>query len=225
MKLAVPDIISNSYFPAAAAIELGFFREEGLDVSLELIFPVDKAYAALRDGAVDFVGGSAHSALAAFPEWRGVKLLCAQGARHVLVSGHARRSESAARRYFRGQGQEHRCGALGRHGASPFAARSGNRFCARRCQNRTGAGRSRGGRQFRRHRGQSAGRAKDRRFLGQRHGRGSCGAPWRGHCGAGRAARRWAQIVLQLYDGLHRHDGCADRARPPMWRPPPCAPS
>ena len=33
---------------------------------------------ALRDGAVDFVGGSAHSALAAFPEWQGVKLLCAQ---------------------------------------------------------------------------------------------------------------------------------------------------
>src|SRR6266853_1694759 len=79
MKLAVPDIISNSYFPAVAAIELGFFHAEGLDVSLELIFPVDKAYAALRDGAVDFVGGSAHSALAAFPEWRGVKLLCAQG--------------------------------------------------------------------------------------------------------------------------------------------------
>ena len=78
MKIAVPDLISNSYFPAAAAVELAFFKQEGLDVSLELIFPVDQAYAALRDGAVDFVGGSAHSALAAFPEWRGVKLLCAQ---------------------------------------------------------------------------------------------------------------------------------------------------
>ena len=78
MKLAVPDLISNSYFPAVAAVELGFFREEGLDVTLELIFPVDKAYQAMRDGAVDFVGGSAHSALAAFPEWQGVKLLCAQ---------------------------------------------------------------------------------------------------------------------------------------------------
>src|SRR6202163_3590256 len=78
MKLAVPDMISNSYFPAIAAIELGFFRQEGLDVELELIFPVDRAYAALRDGAVDLVGGSAHSALAAFPQWRGVKLLCAQ---------------------------------------------------------------------------------------------------------------------------------------------------
>src|SRR5215475_2721999 len=78
MKLAVPDMISNSYFPAIAAIELGFFRPQGLDVSLEMIFPVDKAYVALRDGTVDFVGGSAHSALAAFPEWEGAKLLCAQ---------------------------------------------------------------------------------------------------------------------------------------------------
>lgn len=51
MKIALPDLISNSYFPAAAAIELVFFKAEGLDVALELIFPVDKAYAALRDGA------------------------------------------------------------------------------------------------------------------------------------------------------------------------------
>jgi len=78
MKLAVPDMISNSYYPAIAAAELGLFRQEGLDVQVELVFPVDKAYAALRDGIVDFVGGSAHSALAAFPEWRGVKLICAQ---------------------------------------------------------------------------------------------------------------------------------------------------
>jgi len=78
MKLAVPDMISNSYFPAIAAIELGFFKNEGLDVELELIFPVDESYAALRAGAVDFVAGSAHSALAAFPHWEGVKLVCAQ---------------------------------------------------------------------------------------------------------------------------------------------------
>jgi NitT/TauT family transport system substrate-binding protein len=79
MKLAVPDLISNSYFPAVAAVELGLFAKQGLDVSLELIFPVDKSYRALRDGEIDFVGGSAHSALAAFPEWKGCKLLCAQG--------------------------------------------------------------------------------------------------------------------------------------------------
>ncbi len=78
MKLAVPDMISNSYFPVEAAIELGFFAQEGLDVSLEMIFPPNKAYEALRDGAVDFVGASSHAALGAFPEWKGVKLLCAQ---------------------------------------------------------------------------------------------------------------------------------------------------
>jgi NitT/TauT family transport system substrate-binding protein len=78
MKLAVPDLISNSYFPAVAAVALGFLEREGLEVSLELIFPVDEAYRAMRDGRVDFVAGSAHSALAAFPEWRGAKLLCAQ---------------------------------------------------------------------------------------------------------------------------------------------------
>jgi len=78
MKLAVPDLISNSYFPAVAAVELGFFKEEGLDVSLELVFPVDRAYREMRDGQIDFVGGSAHSTLAAFPEWQGAKLLCAQ---------------------------------------------------------------------------------------------------------------------------------------------------
>src|SRR5438067_3365059 len=78
MKLAIPDMISNSYFPAIAAIELGCFKDEGLDVELEMIFPVDKCYAAMCDGAVDFVGGSAHSALAAFPEWNGAKLIGAQ---------------------------------------------------------------------------------------------------------------------------------------------------
>jgi ABC-type nitrate/sulfonate/bicarbonate transport system substrate-binding protein len=78
MKLAIPDMISNSYFPAIAAIELGMFRDEGLDVAMEMIYPVDKCYAAMRDGAVEFVGGSAHSALAAFPEFQGVKLLGAQ---------------------------------------------------------------------------------------------------------------------------------------------------
>jgi len=87
MKLAIPDLISNSYFPALAAAELGFFEREGLQVSAELIFPVDRCYEALRDGAIDFVGGAAHGALAAFPRWRGVKLLgaLAQGMYWFLV--------------------------------------------------------------------------------------------------------------------------------------------
>jgi NitT/TauT family transport system substrate-binding protein len=79
MKLAVPDLVSNSYFPAVAAVALKHFAAEGLEVELTTIFPVDAAYRALRDHSVHFVGASAHAALAAFPEWDGVRLLCAQG--------------------------------------------------------------------------------------------------------------------------------------------------
>ena len=78
MKLAIPDKISPSYFIAEAAVELGFFKAEGLDVSLELIFPVDKSYRALRDGEIDFVGGAAHAVLSAFPDFKGAKLIAAQ---------------------------------------------------------------------------------------------------------------------------------------------------
>jgi ABC-type nitrate/sulfonate/bicarbonate transport system substrate-binding protein len=75
MKIAIPDLISNSYFPAVAAVELGFFKEEGLDMELELIFPVNKTLEVLRDGGIDFVGGSAHSVPFAFPGWKGGKLI------------------------------------------------------------------------------------------------------------------------------------------------------
>ncbi len=78
MKLAIPDLVSNSYLPALAAVELGCFRDEGLDVEIAVIFPPNRAYEALRDGSVDLVAASAHTALAAFPGWEGVKLVCAQ---------------------------------------------------------------------------------------------------------------------------------------------------
>ncbi|MBO43131.1 MAG: nitrate ABC transporter substrate-binding protein [Rhodospirillaceae bacterium] len=87
MRIAVPDLISNSYFPAPAAVELGFFKAEGLEMELDLVFPVDRAYEELRDGKLDFVAGSSHSALAAFPDWKGVKLLASlsQGMYWFLV--------------------------------------------------------------------------------------------------------------------------------------------
>jgi len=78
MKLAIPDMISPSYFVAEATIELGFFKAEGLDVSLELVYPVDNAYAAMRDGKIDFVGGAGHAVLSAFPGFNGAKLIAAQ---------------------------------------------------------------------------------------------------------------------------------------------------
>lgn len=86
-RIAVPDLVSNSYFPAIAAIALDLFAREGLDAEHRLIFPNYKAYEALRDGEVDFVAGPAHVALRAFPEWQGVKLLAAlaQGTYWLLV--------------------------------------------------------------------------------------------------------------------------------------------
>ncbi len=77
MRIAVPDLVSNSYFPAVAAVELGFFKEQGMDVELEMVFPVGRAMQALRDGDIDFVAGPAHATPAAFPGWQGAKLLAA----------------------------------------------------------------------------------------------------------------------------------------------------
>jgi len=87
MQVAVPDLISNSYFPAVAAIELGFFAKHDLDVSLAHIFPSFRAFEAVRDGEVQFVAGPAHGALYAFPHMQGGKFLAAlaQGTYWMLV--------------------------------------------------------------------------------------------------------------------------------------------
>ena len=77
LRVAIPDLISPSYFPAIAAVELGFFKKEGFDAKLELLYPVTKTYAALRDGQLDLVGGASHAVLYAFKDWSGGKLLCA----------------------------------------------------------------------------------------------------------------------------------------------------
>jgi NitT/TauT family transport system substrate-binding protein len=78
VKIAIPDLISPSYLPAEAAVVLGFLEAEDIRAEIELIAPVEAAYAAMRDGKVDVVAGSAHSVLSAFPRWEGAKLLCAQ---------------------------------------------------------------------------------------------------------------------------------------------------
>ena len=77
LRVAIPDLISPSYFPAIAAVELGCFRQEGFDATVELLFPVTKTYEELREGRLDFVGGASHAALYAFKDWQGVRLLCA----------------------------------------------------------------------------------------------------------------------------------------------------
>ena len=77
MRIAVPDLVSNSYFPAVAAVELGFFRDQGIDAELEMVFPIPRAMEGLRDGSIDFVAGPAHATLSAFPGWQSAKLLAA----------------------------------------------------------------------------------------------------------------------------------------------------
>ena len=75
MRLTVADAISPSYFVAIAAVQLGFFREEGVD--MEFVFTPPSPSQALKDGAVDFFGGSPFTGLRTFPGWRGGVLLCA----------------------------------------------------------------------------------------------------------------------------------------------------
>ena len=77
MRIGVPDLVSNSYFPAIAAVDLGAFAAEGIDAEVQHIFPVPRTMAALRDGEIDLVAGSAHTALTAFGDWKGAKLIVA----------------------------------------------------------------------------------------------------------------------------------------------------
>jgi len=86
MKIATPDLVTNSYFPALAAEELGLYRDEGLDAHVELLPSLD-AVNALRDGAVDFVAGGAHTTLLTFPGWKGARLVVtlSQGTPWLLV--------------------------------------------------------------------------------------------------------------------------------------------
>ena len=75
MRLTVADAISPSYFVAIAAIHLGFFEREGID--MEFVFSPPNPSQALKDGTIDFFGGSPYTGLRSFPGWRGGALLCA----------------------------------------------------------------------------------------------------------------------------------------------------
>lgn len=75
LKFGIPDAISPSYFPLIAAADLGYFAAQGLEATVDLVAPVDHAVEVMRDGGLDFVGGCAHSAPYAFPQWRGAKIV------------------------------------------------------------------------------------------------------------------------------------------------------
>jgi NitT/TauT family transport system substrate-binding protein len=71
----VADLDSPSYFVATAAVELGFFKREGIDI--EFVYNTREGPTLMREGKLDFMGGPSFVALRAFPEWKGVKVLCA----------------------------------------------------------------------------------------------------------------------------------------------------
>src|SRR5262249_27363615 len=74
-KVKVVDLGSPSYFVLTAAVELGFFEEEGIPASSvegSMTGPEE-----MKDGILDFLGGQAYAGLRAFPSFEGAKLLCA----------------------------------------------------------------------------------------------------------------------------------------------------
>lgn len=87
LRLAIPDLVSPSYFPLIGAVELGYCSAEGLDATVELRFPVERAYRELASGDVDYVGAAVHAALYVFEGWDGCKILAAlsQGMYWFLV--------------------------------------------------------------------------------------------------------------------------------------------
>ena len=77
MRIAAVDLVSNTCFPALAADELGFFRDEGLDATIELVSAIGSTRA-LRDGSADaMIAGSVFDVLTEFPDWKGAKVCVA----------------------------------------------------------------------------------------------------------------------------------------------------
>jgi NitT/TauT family transport system substrate-binding protein len=95
-RIAAVDLVSNTCFPALAADELGFFKNEGLYARIELVAMLG-ATKALRQGSADaMIAGSVFDLLTEFPNWRGAKITVAlsQGTPWLLVV----RSDLAAKR-------------------------------------------------------------------------------------------------------------------------------
>lgn len=74
-RIWVPDLDLPSYFVAVAAVDLGLFKEEGLNI--EFVYKATDGPERMRDGDIQLIGGPAYAATRAFPGWKGVKLLCA----------------------------------------------------------------------------------------------------------------------------------------------------
>jgi NitT/TauT family transport system substrate-binding protein len=74
-QLNVSDLGSPSYFVATAAVSLGFFKEEGIEMGRVEGDMTNTM--GLKDGGMHFYGGPAYGPVRSFPNFEGVKLLCA----------------------------------------------------------------------------------------------------------------------------------------------------
>ena len=74
-RIWVPDLDSPSYFVAIAAVELGFFKQQG--IAIEFVYNTNEGPELMRDGKLDFIAGPAYAGTRAFPAWKGLRLLCA----------------------------------------------------------------------------------------------------------------------------------------------------
>jgi len=72
-RIWVPDLDSPSYFVAIAAVELGFFKQEGIDI--EFIHNTNKGPELMREGKLTIIAGPAFAGTRANTSWNGIKLL------------------------------------------------------------------------------------------------------------------------------------------------------
>ena len=63
MRIALPDQVSDFYFPTVAPVGLMFSKDQGTDVDSEVVCPVGWPMQALREGGIDFVAGPADAVL------------------------------------------------------------------------------------------------------------------------------------------------------------------
>jgi ABC-type nitrate/sulfonate/bicarbonate transport system substrate-binding protein len=76
-RMMVADYDSPSYFVATAAVKLGFFEREHVDVEFVAEYGAKHGPERLRGGDIHFFGGPAFAATRAFPAWKGVRLVAA----------------------------------------------------------------------------------------------------------------------------------------------------
>jgi ABC-type nitrate/sulfonate/bicarbonate transport system substrate-binding protein len=77
-RLVVADLGSPSYFVATAAVVLGFFAEEGIDMEPVVgSADAEQNTKALNEGTAQFFAGPAYGPLKTFPGFEGARLLCA----------------------------------------------------------------------------------------------------------------------------------------------------